>query len=101
MNAPKDPRDEAHPKTIVFDGTINLGHVLTLVTMLVTVGVAWFSLDKRIVVLERDSVHQAQRDSTQDAVMRDALLEVKTLLRDMQLELRQLRQDQTQKRGAP
>jgi hypothetical protein len=92
--APSDPRQQAHPKTVVFDGTINLGHVLTLLAMLVTVGAAWFNLDKRIVVLERDSMHQAVRDNAQDGVMRDGLAELKVLLRDMQGEIRQLRSDQ-------
>ncbi len=99
MNAQSDPRQEAHPKTIVFDGTINLGHVLTLVAMLVTGGAAWFHLDKRIAVLERESVHQASKDQAQDLVMRDGWVEVKALLRDMQAEIRQLRAEQVKRNG--
>jgi hypothetical protein len=99
MSSQSDPRQEAHPKAIVFDGTINLGHVLTMVAMLVTGGAAWFNLDKRIAVLERDSIHQAAKDEAQDAVMRDGWMDVKALLRDMQVEIRQLRADQVKRSG--
>lgn len=84
MPTPTDPRDQAHPRKIVFDGTINAGHVLSIVTMLATVAVAWMTLDKRVVVLETNSAHQTARDAIQDAVIRDGITEVKSMLRDVQ-----------------
>lgn len=35
-----------------FDGTVHLGHILTLVAMLGAVAVAFFTLDRRVSILE-------------------------------------------------
>lgn len=53
-------------KKIRFDGTINLGHILTVVTF-VAAGVAgWSTMDKRVMVLEEARLVQQQVDKRQD-----------------------------------
>lgn len=51
---------------IRFDGTINLGHVLTMVTFIAAGVVGWTAMDKRITVLEEARMVQQQIDKRQD-----------------------------------
>lgn len=51
---------------IVFEPTINLGHVLTFFSLIGAVIVGWNTLDKRIVALEEAKVTQTIRDESQD-----------------------------------
>lgn len=67
-----------------FDKTINLGHVLTMVSMVIAVMGSWSIMDKRVVVLEEARTAQRERDSVQDAAnaeriqgVRDALIDLK------------------------
>lgn len=66
-----------------FDPTINAGHVLTMVSMLLVVVTAWASLDKRVVVLEEAKVYQRQRDENQDTVIKDKMSDIKETLREL------------------
>lgn len=54
-----------------FDPTINAGHVLTFVSLMVAGAGAWMAIDKRIVVLEEARVAQAQRDGLQDTSLKE------------------------------
>lgn len=72
------------PRGVVFDRTINLGHVLTFVGFLITAMVAWSTMDKRVVVLEEGRKAQAQIDRHQDetvqanmATIREQLTEIR------------------------
>lgn len=49
-----------------FDGTINLGHIITFVTFLVSGVLAWGTMDKRVVVLEEARAYQIVVDKRQD-----------------------------------
>lgn len=60
------PITDATAKKIRFDGTINLGHVLTAISFLGMGMVAWSQMDKRVVVLEEARLMQAQLDKRQD-----------------------------------
>lgn len=51
---------------IVFDKSINLGHILTFVGFLIAGLGAWTSLDKRLVVIEENRMFQKQTDANQD-----------------------------------
>jgi precorrin isomerase len=53
-------------RRIRFDGTINLGHVLTMVTFIAAGAVGWNAMDKRITVLEEARMVQQQIDKRQD-----------------------------------
>lgn len=43
-----------------FDGTINLGHVLTMATMLGTLIMGWSTLDKRLSLVETQMARQTE-----------------------------------------
>ncbi|MFZ6801918.1 hypothetical protein [Undibacterium sp. Di24W] len=74
-------------KRIKFDATINLGHVLTFLGFIGTIGSFWQSVDKRIVVLEQARVVQSETDHRHDAeraeikkTMREDLREINAKL---------------------
>jgi hypothetical protein len=81
----KAPRraDDADPRGIVFDKTINLGHILTMASMIGAVMVSWSLMDKRVVVLEEARQAQRDRDQAQDAANRDKFGEVRDALIDL------------------
>jgi Tfp pilus assembly protein PilO len=71
-------------KRLQFDPTINAGHLLTAVVMLVAGFGAWSTLDKRVVVLEEQRKTQEQIDRHQDQTsqqnmqqIRESLVEIK------------------------
>jgi len=84
--APWDGEDRRESRRgIKFDGTINLGHMLTFAGLLITIMVTWSTLDKRVVVLEESRKAQELRDSGQDqrnadqmSGIRETLVEIKT-----------------------
>ncbi|WP_454917262.1 hypothetical protein [Xanthobacter sediminis] len=57
-------RDELHgagkSTRARFDGTINLGHVLTMATMLGTLIMGWSTLDKRLSLVEAQMARQTE-----------------------------------------
>ena len=71
-------------RSVRFDNTINLGHLLTFAGFLITIMVSWTTLDKRVVVLEESRKAQEIMDSAQDlrsaekfSEIRDTLGEIK------------------------
>lgn len=61
-----------------FDGTINLGHLLTFLGFFISAAVGWMTMDKRVVVLEQAAVYQVAIDKKQDeeqAALRTTLRE--------------------------
>lgn len=71
---------DAKPNKIVFDRSINLGHVLTAVSFLAVAAVQWNILDKRVVVLEEFRSMQRERDAAQDAASKEKFQEVRDAL---------------------
>ena len=65
---------------VKFDNTINLGHLLTFVSFLITIMVSWTTLDKRVVVLEESRKAQAALDATQDHRSGEKFNEIKETL---------------------
>ena len=79
-----EDRRESH-RGVKFDGTINLGHMLTFAGFLITIMVTWSTLDKRVVVLEEGKKSQELRDAAQDqrngdqmTTIKESLVEIKT-----------------------
>jgi hypothetical protein len=66
-----------------FDPTINLGHVLTIVSFVVIAMMQWNVMDKRIVILEEFRTAQRERDVAQDVVAKDKFQEVRDALLDL------------------
>lgn len=89
MTAPDNPREHRRgdDNRIKFDKTINLGHVLSITFMAVTVVsttlVSWSLMDKRVVVLEEARQSQRERDAAQDMLGRDKFQEVRDALADL------------------
>lgn len=81
-------------KRLTFDPTINAGHVLTFITLVVAGFGAWSLMDKRVTVLERDAQHQAQRDSGQDAAIREKFEAIKESLNELKATVNDLRRQQ-------
>lgn len=53
-------------KKIRFDGTINLGHIITVASFVGAGAVGWNAMDKRVTVLEEARMVQRQIDQRQD-----------------------------------
>lgn len=68
-------------RKVVFDLTINLGHVLTALAMLCAGFASWASLDKRMTAMEVETrivrEAQGQRDGQQDIRLRESVVEIK------------------------
>lgn len=59
-----------------FDPTINLGHILTFVGFLLTGAAAYSTMSSRVALLEQAQHQQEQRDSNQDAIVREHMTEI-------------------------
>jgi hypothetical protein len=75
--------DRYEDKKVRFDMTINLGHILIVLSFLVTASVAWNGMDKRVVVLEEFRATQRDRDTVQDLENKEKFKEVRDVLVDM------------------
>lgn len=69
-------------KKIRFDGTINLGHVLTFLGFLCTGAMMYMSVDKRVVVLETVRHDQLAVDARRDGDMTELK---RTVREDLQI----------------
>jgi hypothetical protein len=79
-----DNQSDGHDHSrIRFDKTINLGHVLTMLAMVVAVLVSWSLMDKRVAALEEARITQRDRDQFQDNDRRDRFTEVRDALQDL------------------
>ena len=68
---------------IKFDKTINLGHVLTALSMSAAVIVSWSLMDKRVTVLEEVRMVQRDKDTAQDTTNKDKFEEVRFALTEL------------------
>lgn len=72
------------PKRLNFDPTINLGHVLTALTMLGTGAAAYSVLSTRVAVLEERSATALMRTGEQAAEQKESIREIRTDIKEMQ-----------------
>lgn len=80
-----------HPKRFVsFSPNIELGHVLTMVSMLTVAVLFAANFDKRISVLENAAILKAAQDAEKDSYMRSTLLEFKTDMKELQKSINSL-----------
>jgi hypothetical protein len=70
-------------KKIRFDGTINLGHLLTVATFLGACVVGWNAMDKRVTVLEEARIVQKQIDRRQDEEFNDYKRTIREDMREL------------------
>lgn len=64
------------PRKVKFDPTVNLGHVLTVISFIAVAVTGWTTLDKRVVVLEEARKVQMERDAQQDGYLKERLSEL-------------------------
>lgn len=73
-----------------FDKTINLGHILTMISFLLLTLTQWNMMDKRVVVLEEFRATQRDRDTSQDTLTREKAQEVKDTLGELKRSVEKL-----------
>ena len=71
-------------RRLVFDPTINLGHVLTFVGFLAAGFSAYTTLDKRVSIMESKSVISESNLQEQSKRMKETLGEIKADVKDLQ-----------------
>lgn len=76
-----DPIDK---KRLTFDPTINAGHILTFISMVVAVMVSYSLLDKRVGVLEERSNAAIIQAADKQAEQKESLREIKSDIKDLQ-----------------
>lgn len=92
-SAMADPASQEHPrKRLMFDPTINAGHILTFVSLLAALVVGWNTLDKRVVVLEEAKAYRRERDQAQDNSITEKLGDIKETLREVKRGVDDLKQ---------
>jgi len=85
MTQPSPP-----PSRLIFDPTINAGHLLTFAGFLVAGFLAYATLDKRITVVEQRTVAAEDRISEQDSRTNSTLAEIKRDVRETNIAVNQL-----------
>lgn len=84
-----------------FERRINLGDVLTSLTMVGTLALFMFNLDKRVTVVEERQAQQAAVDRQQDERMREMITDVRGVLKDSNEKLDKLVERQLDQKGRP
>jgi cell division protein FtsL len=72
------------PSKVKFDPTINLGHILTFVAMVIGVMSSYSLLDKRIGVLEERSTAALTQAAEKVSEQKESLKEIKSDVKDLQ-----------------
>jgi hypothetical protein len=75
---------------VKFDGTVNLGHIITLIACLGAGLTAWNAMDKRVASLEDARKVQVERDAQQDSVLRDHISGINSLLNKIDLRVERI-----------
>ena len=76
-----DPTDR---KRLNFDPTINAGHILTFISMVIAVIISYSLLDKRVGVLEERSNTAIIQAADKQAKQKESLREIKSDIKDLQ-----------------
>ena len=79
MTDPVAPR-----RRVVFDPTINLGHVLTFMGFMVAGFSAYGTLDKRITLIESQQVTSSVHLRDQDSRLKETLSDIRADVKDLQ-----------------
>lgn len=77
-------------KKINFDPTINLGHILTFVAMVIGVMSSYSLLDKRIGVLEEKATSAVTQQTERQLEQKEALREIKSDVKDLQRSINEI-----------
>jgi hypothetical protein len=65
---------------VKFDRTINLGHILTIISFCIAGFAAWSTMDKRVQALEIAAAAQEKRDAGQDTYVRETVNRIERMI---------------------
>jgi hypothetical protein len=68
---------------VKFDPTINLGHILTFMGMVIAVFTAWMTIDKRVTTLEESRATQVVIDKAQDQAVHEQMESIRATMVDI------------------
>jgi hypothetical protein len=79
--------NEPQKRKVIFDATINLGHILTFIGFLISGTMMYMSVINRVVVLEEARTVQVQTDHRQDVSIDEGKKIVREDLREINSKL--------------
>ena len=82
--------EEKEKTKLHFDPTINLGHIITFIGFMATIGMGWVTLDKRVLIVESNLRTQEIRDKGQDNEIQSNAIYVTTSMNDVKRSLERL-----------
>lgn len=85
MSNPNQPSNK-----IVFDKTINLGHILTFLGFMAAMATLYMNVNTRLTMLEQSALYQVKRDEAQDLAIRDGKNEIRESLKEIYTALNKL-----------
>jgi hypothetical protein len=83
-----------HPGNYRFDKTITLGNLLTIITLISGMAVAWFRMDARVTILENTVSEQIHSQQRQDDILEQLQIQqaqLKQILEDTNKSVKELR----------
>lgn len=72
---------------VKFDPTISLSDLAMALSLMAAVGASYYSLDKRVAVLEEKATVSLSRSAEQQAEQKDAIHEIRSDIKDVQRSL--------------
>ena len=75
---------QPHRRRVSFDPTINLGHMLTFIGFIAAIFVTFSAQEKRVAMVEQQSVSLVERLRDQDMRFKEGLGELKSDIKDLQ-----------------
>lgn len=81
--------DDQQKKHFALDPTVNVGHILTTLTMAAAIFLWGNAMDRRVAVLEEKAHSQDRRDTQQDTTAASALLLLRSDFADLRGEIRE------------
>lgn len=82
--------EAADRKRLNFDPTINAGHILTFIAMVVGVMTSYSLLDKRIGVLEEKASASLLQNTERQQEQKESLREIKSDIKDLQRSINEI-----------
>ncbi len=79
-----DGHGVAMRRRVTFDPTINLGHVLTFIGVMVAGLSAYSGLDKRVTLIESQAAVISERSREQDMRIKETLGDIRSDVKDLQ-----------------
>lgn len=88
MQSSAAPRAKvSDPRRFHLDKTINLGHLLTTLALLLAGASAWMKLDSRVTTMEAMAGQQDKREVAQNTAQREKFDAIRDELRDIRLKV--------------